>query len=320
MFEISIYSYIIGIILDVTLGDPRRMPHVVKVVGIITKPIEIGLGRLMRRTIFTGFVMWLVIVLFVMGIYCGIAYVIHSYELGSWAKIALDSIVIFQAIAFKDLLKHLKEVRDAFKLNVGLARRSVSQIVSRDTQYMDRSDVCRATIESGSENLNDAIVGPIFWLVLLGPMGALFYRICNTLDAIVGHRNERYEKMGKFSARMDDILNYVPARICTVMILGFENLNACWKLRLDARKHPSINAGWPEAAMAKYLGVILGGRMFVNNQLVQTAQMNIGAKQPEPHDIDRCIQRIKETFARTIVISVIIIIGYKGLIHFIHLQ
>lgn len=315
MFDISIYAYIIGILLDVVFGDPVRMPHIVKAVGMMTKPFEILIGRLIGRTVLAGIVLWLVIIGIMFGAYFGILYVFQAYNLGEWPKIALDSIIIFQAIAFKDLVKHLTEIRDAFKLNVALARRSVGQIVGRDTQFMDRSDVCRAAIESGSENLNDAIVAPIFWMLLLGPIGALLFRISNTLDAIVGHRNERYEKMGKCSARIDDVLNYIPARLCTLMILGMRNLSTVWKLRLDAAKHPSANAGWPEAAMAKYLGVVLGGRMFENNQLVQTAQMNVGAKQPEPHDIDRCIQRIKETFAKTLIFAAVAIIGYKGLIH-----
>ena len=140
------------------------------------------------------------------------------------------------------------------------ARRRVSYIVGRDTERMDESDVCRAAIESGSENLSDAVIAPLFWYVVAGPWGILIYRIANTLDTIVGHRNQRYERFGKFSARVDDVLNFVPARISELLVLGFRRIGEMPGLAPDARKHASLNAGWPEAAMARFLGVVIGGQ------------------------------------------------------------
>ncbi|MBL4574700.1 MAG: cobalamin biosynthesis protein, partial [Opitutaceae bacterium] len=117
------------------------------------------------------------------------------FAINPWVKIVFDALIIFQCLAFKDLVKHVRAVKQALEQNIKKARQRVSWIVGRDTDRMDTSDVCRATIESGSENLNDAVIAPLFWLALFGPLGVLIFRITNTLDAMVGHRTERYEKL-----------------------------------------------------------------------------------------------------------------------------
>ncbi len=296
----AITAYTIGIALDFIFGDPRRMPHIVRVIGFVIGKGESIMVSLLGRSVLAGIFFWIgIVALFV------VAYLILSHLLfitDPWLKVVFDALIIFQCIAFKDLVKHVRAVKQALSKSITKARQRISWIVGRDTDRMDKSDVCRAAIESGSENLNDAVIAPLFWLALFGPIGALVFRIANTLDAMVGHRNERYEKLGKASARIDDLLNFIPARLCCLLILGFRNSLHWRHLRTDAIKHPSLNAGWPEAAMAKRLNVVIGGKMYENGQLVQTAEMNAGAPQPTPNDIERSIQVMSYAYFAMIAI------------------
>jgi len=298
-----IFAAAIGVALDFVFGDPVRMPHIVRLIGYLCVVLEKRLVALLGRNVFSGLILWLILV----GGF-GLAY--HNIarfleDLNPWARVLFDALIIFQSIAFKDLVKHIRAVKTALHANLETARDRVAMIVGRDTNQMDESDICRAAIESGSENLNDAVIAPLFWLVALGPIGALVFRISNTLDAIIGHRTERCEKFGKISARIDDVMNFIPARLCSLLILLPKEFRNWRKLKPDAQKHPSLNAGWPEAAMAKRLGVVIGGRMYEKGKLVQTAEMNEGARQPTPKDIERCIQQMRETYLIALGLSII---------------
>jgi adenosylcobinamide-phosphate synthase len=301
-----IAAYVIGIALDFIFGDPRRMPHIVKAAGTIISKSEALAAALFGRSILAGIILWTGVVAFFVVIYLILSGLFLA--MSPWLKVVFDALIIFQCLAFKDLVKHVRAVNQALKQSIEKARKRVSWIVGRDTDRMDASDVCRATIESGSENLNDAVIAPLFWLVLFGPLGALVFRITNTLDAMVGHRTERYEMLGKASARIDDLLNFIPARLCSLFILGAHNARHWRNLRADAVKHPSINAGWPEAAMAKRLGVVIGGKMYEDGQLVQTAEMNAGAPQPTSTDIERSVQIMFRAYLTAIVIGFVVIV------------
>ena len=290
----------IGIALDSVFGDPVRMPHLVRLVGWIIGRLEKLLANTIGRTVFSGFMLWFLVVGMFFFAYWFLAMTLLAWN--PWLKVSFDALVVFQCIAFKDLVKHVRAVRTALCSSVEEGRAQVSQIVGRDTDRMDEGDVCRAAIESGAENLNDAVIAPLFWYALLGPVGILVFRISNTLDAMVGHRTERFELIGKVSARIDDILNFIPARLCSVFVLRVRDVFQVFSLRSDARKHPSINAGWPEAAMSRRLGVVIGGRMYAKGELVETAEMNEGARQPKPDDIERSTAIMREAYLKGIVL------------------
>ncbi len=290
---------IIGVGLDFVLGDPVQMPHMVRWAGYFAQRCERTMVNAFGRNALSGVVFWLLMVGGFVATYWILA--LSFYRVSPWLKTLFDGLVLFQAIAYRDLVKHLLAVKDAFRRGLETARRAVSMIVGRDTDRMEKDDVCRAAIESGAENLSDAIIAPLFWFALLGPVGALGYRISNTLDAMVGHRNDRYEQFGNFSARVDDVLSFVPARLCCLLLLPPREWSGVPSLGPDAREHPSVNAGWPEAAMARRLGVVIGGRMYENGKLVQTAEMNAGARQPTPVDIERTTRFIGSAYAKALV-------------------
>lgn len=297
---------LIGLGLDLWLGDPRKMPHLVKLAGHSISWLEKFWVRALGRTVLSGGALWLSLNAGMLGGYFllrGALYGLHP-----WLTVPLDAIVVFHSVAFTDLTVHVRAVADALSVSIEAARERVSWIVGRDTSRMDQAAVCRAAIESGSENYNDGAIAPLFWLLIFGPAGALFFRMCNTLDAMIGHRCERFEKLGKLSARADDLLNFIPARLCSLLIFGSWNLRAWWQLRADARLHPSWNAGWPEAAMAQRLGVVIGGEMYLHGELLHTQTMNSGAPQPTADDIRRGIRIMQRSYSVALVIAVLLLL------------
>lgn len=286
----------IGVGLDFVLGDPRKMPHIVKLVGMLAVEGEKRLVASLGRSVFAGLILWLGIAAICVGGY--LLLTAGTESLGHWAKLLLDGVLLFQCIAYRDLVKHVVAVKRGLDRSLQAGRQRVSWIVGRDTERMEEDDVCRAAIESGAENLNDAVIAPLFWFALFGPLGALLFRVSNTLDAMVGHRTARFEQLGKVSARIDDALNYFPARLCCLLLLKLNEARHWRRLKGDAVKHPSFNAGWPEAAMAKRLGVVIGGRMYEKGKLVQTAEMNQGARQPGRADILRATELMGVAYAK----------------------
>ncbi|MDQ8203141.1 adenosylcobinamide-phosphate synthase CbiB [Pelagicoccus sp. SDUM812003] len=296
-----IVSICIGLLLDFLLGDPRGMPHIVRLVGWLSEVFEKLATRLLGRSVLGGLLLWLLVAAVVVNVYWFVASWLGSWS--AWARIAFDGLIVFQCVAYRDLVRHVLAVKDALGRSLEEGRSRVSWIVGRDTDRMQEDDVCRAAVESGAENLSDAVIAPLFWGALLGPLGFLIYRISNTMDAIVGHRTERYEKVGKVSARIDDALNFIPARLCCLAILPFKLIAQAPRLREDANLHPSFNAGWPEAAMAKTLGVVIGGRMYEGGKLVQTKEMNKGARQPNRDDIRRLTEVMGRAYLKVLALA-----------------
>jgi adenosylcobinamide-phosphate synthase len=178
----------------------------------------------------------------------------------------LEALLASSLLAQKELGRAVKVVADGLNLSLDSGRRAVSHIVGRDPEALDESGVARAAIESLAESTSDGVVAPLFWLLIGGLPGLLIYKAANTADSMVGHRNERYLEFGWASARFDDLLNWIPARLTALLIAGSSFLvrradpEVAWSTALrDARKHDSPNAGWPEAAFAGALGLRLGG-------------------------------------------------------------
>jgi adenosylcobinamide-phosphate synthase len=178
----------------------------------------------------------------------------------------LEALLASTLLAQKELGRAVKAVADGLNLSLDSGRRAVSHIVGRDPEALDEPGVARAAIESLAESTSDGIVAPLFWLLVGGLPGILIYKATNTADSMIGHKNERYREFGWASARFDDLLNWIPARLTALLVAGAAFLvrradpEAAWSTALrDAPKHESPNAGWPEAAFAGALGFRLGG-------------------------------------------------------------
>lgn len=202
-------------------------------------------------------------------------------------------------LAQRSLADHVRAVARALRLSVADGRLMVARIVGRDTAAMEGPDVARAAIESAAENLSDGVVAPAFWFLVAGLPGLLVYKVTNTADSMIGHRTARHEAFGWAAARLDDALNWVPARLTAALILLANGRGRGWRPVLrDAPLHRSPNAGWPEAAMAVVLGVSLSGpRSYGGERRDFPWVWAEGRRDAGPADIDRAVAALWRAWA-----------------------
>lgn len=276
LFVIHPAIVVAAFFLDIAIGDPQWLPHPVRFIGkgvnkgerilrgLFKTPFEEKIGGIILTAALTG--LTFLSTAFIIYLVNSIA-AIHGflYVLAAIALIYLCS----TTIAVKELINGAQCVIDAIKADdITSARKHLSMIVGRDTDKLQKKNILKATMETLSENLSDGIVAPLFYLAIGGIPAAMAYKAINTLDSMVGYKNDKYKYFGWASARLDDIANYIPARITGALIatasaIYFRSVSAASdSLRimiLDGKKHLSPNAGIPEAAMAGALGVMLGG-------------------------------------------------------------
>ena len=266
-----------AIAMDVVIGDPQGWPHITRCAGVLAVTYERWLTHCFSRSILLGVIFWFLVVGTMVAGYVVTRTV--CFLISPMASHVFDLLIIYQAIAARDLYQHAKSILQALVSgDLDVARRRLAYIVGRDTKRLDTSEISRATIESVAESLVDGILGPLFWAVVGGAAGALIYRTANTLDSMVGHRTAAYERFGKASARIDDLLNWVPARICVLIICWFRVRDSWSEIKREASAHASPNAGWPEAAMAYTLGVRLGGTNSYDGGPVQGPVFNVSGR------------------------------------------
>ncbi|WP_041267949.1 adenosylcobinamide-phosphate synthase CbiB [Geobacillus genomosp. 3] len=251
----------LALCLDALMGDPRWLPHPVRGMGWLIAYFDRrwngGNGRRLKGAAAVAAVLVIVYGL-------SAAVVQASYALSMYVGVAVEAVLIFTAIAPKSLAEAAEDVRRPLEAGDLLsARRALSMIVGRDTERLDEAGIARACVETVAENTSDGVTAPLFYAALGGAPLALLYRAVNTCDSMVGYKNETYREFGWAAARLDDMLNYIPARLTAlVMVLAYGGRRLRRSLAVlfrDARRHPSPNSGWPEAGMAALLGVQLGG-------------------------------------------------------------
>jgi adenosylcobinamide-phosphate synthase len=245
--------------LDLLVGDPPWLPHPVRAIGWLIARLETSLRRTPLHLKFAGVLLWIACV--------GATAAVVAASL--WILPLSAVYWIFSFLAVRDLDRHAVRVIDALRAGDLLAaREKLSWIVGRDTANLDAPEILRAVVETVSENLGDGVVAPLFYLALGGPVAMAAYKAVNTLDSMVGYRNETYRDLGWFSARADDAANWIPARL-TAMLIWIVSLapgySAKQSIRItlrDGGSQPSPNSGYPEAAAAGALGIQLGGLNF----------------------------------------------------------
>lgn len=209
-----------------------------------------------------------------------------------WSQIMAVGILAWPLVALRSLHDHVAAVAEPLRDgDIAAARDAVSRIVGRDPAALDEAGIARATIESLAENASDGIVAPVFWGALFGLPGILGYKAINTLDSMIGHRSERHEAFGWAAARIDDVANFIPARVTGFLfvLLAPHRSEALSCMTRDARRHRSPNAGWPEAAMAGGLGVRLSGPRIYHGSATDEPWLNEGARDPRATDIDEAL-------------------------------
>jgi adenosylcobinamide-phosphate synthase len=255
---------LVALALDLLLGDPRWLPHPVKLIGALAARLEPPLRRGLRSARLAG-VATVIIVLATTGLVAaGLVY--GAARVHPVAGDIVSILLLYSTLAARDLMRHSLAVYRALRAgDLEGARKKVALIVGRDTDQLQEAGVVRATVESVAENIVDGVTAPLFFAVLGGPVLALLYKAVNTLDSTFGYRNERYIQFGWAAARLDDVVNYLPARltaplVCLAAALLRLRAGDAWRVfRRDGRRHPSPNSGLTEAAVAGALGVQLGG-------------------------------------------------------------
>lgn len=230
------------------------------------------------------------------------------------AGMVLLGILAWPLVAFRSLYDHVAAVRDPLRAgDIEAARRAVSMIVGRDPNLLDEAGIARAAIESLAENASDGVVAPVFWGVLFGLPGIIGYKAINTLDSMIGHRTARHAAFGWAAARIDDAANFVPARLTALLFVALagteKRSDALSCIGRDARRHRSINAGWPEAAMAGALGVRLCGPRSYGGEVADEPWLNAGAADPVAADITRGLEiYVSAMFALTLLLAAMAIV------------
>jgi adenosylcobinamide-phosphate synthase len=230
-----------------------------------------------------------------------------------WRAVVLTGVLAWPLVASRSLYDHVAAVRDPLAAgNIEMAREAVSMIVGRDPDQLEKAGIARAAIESLAENTADGVVAPLFWGALLGLPGIAGYKAINTLDSMIGHRNERHEAFGWAAARIDDVANFIPARL-TGFIFAFAGdldkfSRALSCMLKDGRRHRSPNAGWPEAAMAGSLGVRLCGPRLYDGKPANEPWLNGMGRDPESGDIAQALEIYIR--AMLIVAAVLVFVGF----------
>jgi adenosylcobinamide-phosphate synthase len=282
-----------ALLLDAAFGEPdwlwKRMPHPAALMGRAVSALDRGLNRGANRR--------------AKGMLAAAALVAGAGLTG--AAIAavpdfglLEVLAAAILLAQRSLVDHVRAVADALRLSVGDGRLMVARIVGRDTAAMDGPAIARAAIESAAENLSDGVVAPAFWFLLAGLPGMMIYKAVNTADSMIGHRTPRHERFGWASARLDDGLNWIPARLTAGLILLTHFRWTAAPVLRDAPLHRSPNAGWPEAAMAVVLDVALSGpRSYPGQRRDYPWVWPEGRRDPGPDAIDACCAALWRSWA-----------------------
>ncbi len=246
-----------GFLLDKILGDPLWLPHPV-----------VGFGKLILRCERRGNQgthrkrngAWTAIGLVVFTFLVSKGLLEAAALLHPWVKIALSVVAVFYCLAGKTLIDEVRMVFEAADISLDAGRKQVARIVGRDTSSLTDQEVRTAALETLAENLSDGVIAPLFWYFLLGVPGMLAYKMVNTLDSMIGYRNARYKDFGCWAARMDDVANYLPARLTALLMVLVSGRWSLLKFVAHyGRMHASPNSGYPEAALAGILNCRFGG-------------------------------------------------------------
>ncbi|MGO8692496.1 MAG: adenosylcobinamide-phosphate synthase CbiB [Rectinemataceae bacterium] len=315
-----------ALLLDAALGDPPRLPHPTRAVGAIASKIEAPLRRAFPPLV-AGFLGWMIVVgsaaAFALALppLLGLAAAAFgaSPSMVDACEWAARIWLVYVSIAPHDLASHALRVAKALsapgtspEAALERARRAVAMIVGRDTDRLDEAGVIRAAVESVAESTADGVCAPLFWALVLGPAGAFAYRAANTLDSMWGHKDERYILYGKTAARLDDALNWIPARLAffasvvAAFVLGLvsrRRYSAGAALRIgwrDRRKHESPNAAWLEASFAGALGLRLGGDAWYGGERLEKSFLGEARREPEAADPGKSVVLM---YATTVVFA-----------------
>ena len=289
----------LALLLDALFGEPRwlwsHLPHPAVLMGKCVSWLDSVLNRGEAKRLKGSLA---AAVLLAGGVSLGGLLAL----LGPVAEVLIAAILLAQ----RSLVEHIQAVATGLGRSLAEGQKAVSMIVSRDTGSMTAPQVARSAIESGSENMSDGVIAPAFWFLIAGLPGLIAYKMINTGDSMIGYRNVRYEDFGWATARLDDLVNLIPARLTGLLLAAVGGGLRQWPaIAADARRHRSPNAGWPEAAIARALDTALAGPRSYDGEMRDFPWVNTsGSKSASAHTITRAAQLLWQAWGLALVLLV----------------
>ena len=298
-------ALLIGWVLDLLFGDPQRLPHPVVWFGKAIAFCEHRLNKGHHRKLKGA----LTAVVLIAGVF-----ILTSFLISSFSHFLISAVLIFYCLAGTTLIREVRQVFLALDRSLEEGRTQVARIVGRDTSDLSAQEVRTAALETLAENLSDGVIAPLFWLAVLGVPGMVAYKMVNTLDSMIGYKTERYKDFGCWAARIDDVANYIPARLTALlMVLPHAVVSGQWSVftfvRRYGRMHASPNSGYPEAALAGILNCRFGGPHYYFGELFDKPFIGENDRELTTADMRKAVRvnRMAEVLAIILVIAVGII-------------
>ena len=289
---IAVLPIINGFILDCFFGDPYRLSHPIRLIGRLISWLEKIVRKRFKNLRFGGIILAMIVL--VLSTSIPLAILLLSYKLNVIFGIIVESVFCYYLVAARCLRDESMKVYSAISENhVEKARAAVSMIVGRDTEVLDESGIIRAAVETVAENTSDGVTAPIMYMAIGGGVLGFFYKAANTMDSMIGYKSEKYADLGRFAARLDDVLNYLPSRLTAVVmifsayILGFNGRNAHKIWKRDRRKHESPNSAQAESVCAGALDIRLAGDAYYFGVLHKKEYIGDNNRPIENEDIRR---------------------------------
>lgn len=307
---------VLGFVLDAFIGDPHWLPHPIRAVGrLISKLEKIARNEKIFGLKSGGILLGISVAAITTS--AALAVLLLCYFVNFWVGIAVESVMCCYLTAAKSLAAESRKVQKALETgDVEAARKAVSMIVGRDTDVLDERGIARAAVETVAENTSDGVTAPIMYIGLFGAAGGFFYKSVNTMDSMIGYKNERYLELGRFAAKLDDALNFIPSRITAILMIFSAfllKLNAVGAFKIwkrDRLKHASPNSAQTESAAAGALGLRLAGDAYYFGELHRKPFIGDEIRDIEPRDITRAnrLMYLTSTLAALIFFGVRIFI------------
>lgn len=299
---------ILGFLLDCAVGDPYNIPHPIKLIGRLIGTLEKLVRKRMKNLRLGGVILGMTVVLLSTAV--PLALLLVCYHFSLIVGIVAETVLCCYMLAARCLCREsMKVCRAAESGDTEAARKAVSMIVGRDTAVLDRDGIIRAAVETVAENTSDGVTAPLFYMGLGGAVGAFFYKSVNTMDSMIGYKDEKFADIGRFAAKLDDVLNYIPSRLTAFFMVtaapisGLDGRNAFRIWRRDRRNHASPNSAQTESACAGALHLRLAGDAWYFGKLHKKPYIGDDDRPVEPADIRRANKLMYVTSVFMLIIS-----------------
>lgn len=283
---------LVGFVIDIFIGDPYNFPHPIRAIGTLISKLENFVRSRFKNLRKGGF--FLALTVLIVSTLIPLAVLFVCYKINIFFGLAVESVMCWQLVAARCLQKESMKVCHAVEeKNIEKARQAVSMIVGRDTDVLDETGIVKAAVETVAENTSDGVTAPIMYIALGGAPLGFFYKAANTMDSMIGYTNEKYIDIGRFAAKLDDVLNFIPSRLTALVMilsaymLGADGKNAARIWKRDRRKHASPNSAQTESVCAGALDIRLAGDAYYFGELHKKEFIGDDIRTPESEDIRR---------------------------------